>query len=57
MEVVVMKRNEKQQKHIDMQDKPLFTGDYLRDSSVTEVEKIVEVSKAICRAIEKKIKK
>ena len=35
--------------------KPLFTGDYIRDTSVSEGEKMAEASQAIFNAIVKKI--
>ena len=35
--------------------KPLFTGDYLRDTSVTELEKAAEASNAIFAAIKGKL--
>ena len=39
----------------DSTSKPLFTGDYIRDTSVSEGEKMAEVSQAIFNAIVKKI--
>ena len=36
-------------------EKPLFTGDYLRDTSVTELEKAAEASNAIFNAIKGKL--
>ena len=50
----VMEQKEKLQNQIDSKDQPLFTGDYLRDSSVSEYEKAAEVAKAIAGAIEKR---
>ena len=41
----------------DSTSKPLFTGDYMHDSSVTEGEKMAEASQAIFNAIVKKIGK
>ena len=39
----------------DSTSKPLFTGDYIRDTSVSEGEKMAEASQAIFNAIVKKI--
>lgn len=41
----------------DSTSKPLFTGDYMRDSSVTEYEKATEASNAIFNAIMRKTEK
>lgn len=49
-----MEQKEKLQNQIDSKDEPLFTGDYMRDSSVSEHEKMAEVAKAIASAIEKR---
>ena len=38
----------------DSTSKPLFTGDYMYDSSVTEGEKMAEASNAIFNSIVKK---
>ena len=38
----------------DATSKPLFTGDYMHDTSVSEMEKIAEASNAIFNAIVKK---
>ena len=49
--------NEKNRKKTEGQDnieKPLFTGDYLRDTAVTEFEKAAEASNAIFNAIKDK---
>lgn len=46
--------NEKNAKKTEYQDnieKPLFTGDYWRDTAVTELEKAAEASNAIFNAI------
>ena len=50
----VMEPKEKLQNQIDSKDQPLFTGDYMRDSSVSEYEKVAEASQAIFNAIIKK---
>ena len=50
--------NEKNTKKTEGQDnieKPLFTGDYCRDTAVTEFEKSAEASKAIFNAIKDKL--
>ena len=50
--------NEKNTKKTEGQDnieKPLFTGDYLRDTTVTEFEKAAEASNAIFNAIKGKL--
>ena len=50
--------NEKNTKKTDGKDntpKPLFTGDYLRDTAVTELEKAAEASNAIFNAIKDKL--
>ena len=50
--------NEKKTKKTDGQDnieKPLFTGDYCRDTAVTEFEKAAEASRAILNAIKGKL--
>ena len=50
--------NEKNTKKTDGQgniEKPLFTGDHLRDTAVTEFEKAAEASKAIFNAIKDKL--
>ena len=50
--------NEKNTKKAEGQDntpKPLFTGDYLRDTAVTEFEKAAEASNAIFNAIKGKL--
>ena len=52
-----MKQKEKLQNQLDSKDKPLFTGDYMRDSSVSECEKAVEVANAISDSIEGMITK
>ena len=39
----------------DSTSKPLFTDDYIRDTSVSEGEKMAEASNAIFNAIVKKI--
>ena len=39
----------------DSTSKPLFTGDYIRDTSVSEGEKMAEASQAIFNAVVKKI--
>ena len=53
-----MEQKEKHQNQIYSKDQPLFTGDYMRDRSVSECEKATEVAKAIASAIERrKIKK
>lgn len=49
-----MEEKEKLQNQTDSKDEPLFTGDYMRDSSVSEYEKAAEVAKAIAGAIEKR---
>ena len=52
--------NEKNTKKTEDQDnieKPLFTGDYCRDTAVTEFEKSTEASKAIFNAIKDKLSK
>ena len=49
-----MEEKEKLQNQTDSKDEPLFTGDYMRDSSVREHEKMAEVAKAIASAIEKR---
>ena len=49
-----MEQKEKLQNQIDSKDQPLFTGDYMQDSSVSEYEKAAEVAKAIAGAIEKR---
>ena len=49
-----MEEKEKLQNQIDSKNEPLFTGDYMRDSSVSEYEKIAEASQAIFNAIIKK---
>ena len=49
--------NEKNTKKTEGQDnieKPLFTGDYLRDTAVTEFEKAAEASNAIFNAMKGK---
>ena len=49
--------NEKNTKKTEGQDnieKPLFTGDYLRDTAVTEFEKVAEASNAIFNAMKGK---
>ena len=38
-------------------NKPLFTGDYRRDTSVSEYEKAAEVSQAIFKAIKNKLER
>ena len=50
--------NEKKAKKTEGQDdivKPLFTGDYLRDTAVAEFEKAAEASVAIFNAIKEKL--
>ena len=50
--------NEKNTKKTEGQDnivKPLFTGDHLRDTAVTEFEKAAEASNAIFNAIKDKL--
>ena len=47
--------NTKQTEGQDNIEKPLFTGDYLRDTTVTEFEKAVEASNAIFNAIKGKL--
>ena len=50
--------NEKNTKKTEGQDnieKPLFTGDYWRDTAVTEFEKAAEASNAIFNAIKNKL--
>jgi len=50
--------NEKNKKKTEGQDnivKPLFAGDYLRDTAVTEFEKAAEASNAIFNAIKGKL--
>ena len=50
--------NEKNTKKTEGQDnieKPLFTGDYYRDTAVTEFEKAAEASNAIFNAIKGKL--
>ena len=50
--------NEKNRNKTEGQDnieKPLFTGDYLRDTAVTEFEKAAEASRAILNAIKGKL--
>ena len=50
--------NEKNTKKTERQDnieKPLFTGDYCRDTAVTEFEKAAEASNAIFNAIKDKL--
>ena len=50
--------NEKNRNKTEGQDnieKPLFTGDYLRDTAVTEFEKAAEASNAIFNAIKGKL--
>ena len=50
--------NEKNTKKTEGQDnieKPLFTGDHLRDTAVTEFEKAAEASNAIFNAIKGKL--
>ena len=49
--------NEKNTRKTEVQDntqKPLFTGDYLRDTAVTEFEKAAEASNAIFNAMKGK---
>ena len=51
--------NEKYTKKTEGQnniEKPLFTGDYLHDTTVTEFEKAAEASNAIFNAIKGKLK-
>ena len=51
--------NEKNTKKTEGQDnieKPLFTGDYLRDTTVTEFEKAAEASNAIFYSIKNKLR-
>ena len=50
--------SEKDIKKVESQDnieKPLFTGYYLRDTTVTEFEKAAEASNAIFNAIKGKL--
>ena len=50
--------NEKNTKKTEGQDnieKPLFTGDYCRDTAVTEFEKAAEASNAIFNAMKDKL--
>ena len=50
--------NEKNTKKAEGQDnseKPLFTGDYCRDTAVTEFEKAAEASNAVFNAIKGKL--
>jgi len=49
--------NEKKTNQTDNMDKPLFTGDALRDMNVSEGEKAVEASEAIFNAVKDKVKK
>ena len=49
-----MKQNKKNNETSHNKEQPLFTGDYTRDSSVTEYEKAAEVAKAIGNIIEKR---
>jgi len=49
--------NEKKTNKTDNMDKPLFTGDALRDMNVSEGEKAVEASEAIFNAVKDKVKK
>ena len=49
-----MEENKKVQKQTDSKETPLFTGDYIHDTSVSEGEKIAEASQAIFNAIVKK---
>ena len=49
-----MEQKEKFQNQIDSKNEPLFTGDYMRDSSVSEYEKVAEASQVIFNAIIKK---
>ena len=51
-------QTKRRQKKIERQDniqKPLFTGDYLHDTVVTEFEKAAEASNAIFNAIKGKL--
>ena len=50
--------NEKNTKKTEGQDnieKPLFTGDYLRDTGVTELEKAAEAANSIFNVIKGKL--
>ena len=49
--------NEKKTNQPDNMDKPLFTGDALRDMNVSEGEKAAEASEAIFNAVKDKVKK
>ena len=54
-EQMTNEKNTKQTEGQDNIEKPLFTGDYLRDTTVTEFEKAVEASNAIFNAIKGKL--
>ena len=45
------KKNERKNTENDSSRKPLFTGDYIHDMSVSEAEKAAEASNAIFNAI------
>ena len=49
------KKNTKKTEGKDNTPKPLFTGDYLRDTAVTELEKAAEASNAIFNAMKGKL--
>lgn len=47
--------NETKTNQIDNMNKPLFTGDALRDMNVSEAEKAAEASEAIFEYVNKKL--
>ena len=49
--------NKKQNEIQNEIEKPLFTGDYRRDSAILEIEKAAEASKWLFNAIKRMLKK
>jgi len=52
---MVNEKNTKKAEDQDNIEKPLFTGNYCRDTAVTEFEKAAEASNAIFNAIKGKL--
>ena len=51
------KKNERKATENDTLGKPLFTGDFIHDNTVTSFEAVAEASKLIINEIEKRGKK
>ena len=49
--------NSKKETSVNVENTPLFTGDYRHDTAVSETEKAAEVSQAIYNALKNKIGK